>query len=103
VLCVNKMDLVDYDADVFESIKEEFKAFATKLDITDLTFIPISALHGDNVVHRSANMPWYEGTSLLHHLERPVPRAVRPAPDERQVPRLPRLRGHGGRRCAEGR
>jgi bifunctional enzyme CysN/CysC len=69
VLCVNKMDLVDYDADVFESIKEEFKAFATKLDITDLTFIPISALHGDNVVHRSANMPWYEGTSLLHHLE----------------------------------
>jgi bifunctional enzyme CysN/CysC len=69
VLCVNKMDLVDYDSDVFETIKEEFKAFATKLDITDLTFIPISALHGDNVVHRSANMPWYEGTSLLHHLE----------------------------------
>jgi bifunctional enzyme CysN/CysC len=69
VLCVNKMDLVDYDAGVFESIKEEFKAFATKLDITDLTFIPISALHGDNVVHRSANMAWYEGTSLLHHLE----------------------------------
>jgi len=69
VLCVNKMDLVDYDADIFESIKEEFKAFASKLDITDLTFIPISALQGDNVVHRSANMPWYEGAPLLHHLE----------------------------------
>jgi bifunctional enzyme CysN/CysC len=69
VLCVNKMDLVDYDAEVFESIKEEFKAFATKLDISDLTFIPISALQGDNVVHRSASMPWYEGSPLLHHLE----------------------------------
>jgi bifunctional enzyme CysN/CysC len=69
VLCVNKMDLVDFDGDVFESIKEEFKAFASKLDITDLTFIPISALQGDNVVHRSANMPWYEGAPLLHHLE----------------------------------
>jgi bifunctional enzyme CysN/CysC len=69
VLCVNKMDLVDYDADTFESIKEEFKAFASKLDITDLTFIPISALQGDNVVHRSANMSWYEGAPLLHHLE----------------------------------
>jgi len=69
VLCVNKMDLVDFESDVFESIKEEFKAFATKLDITDLTFIPISALQGDNVVHRSANTPWYEGAPLLHHLE----------------------------------
>jgi bifunctional enzyme CysN/CysC len=69
VLCVNKMDLVDFDADTFESIKEEFKAFASKLDITDLTFIPISALQGDNVVHRSANTPWYEGAPLLHHLE----------------------------------
>jgi bifunctional enzyme CysN/CysC len=69
VLCINKMDLVDYDADTFESIKEEFKAFASKLDISDLTFIPISALQGDNVVHRSANMPWYEGAPLLHHLE----------------------------------
>jgi bifunctional enzyme CysN/CysC len=69
VVCVNKMDLVGYDQDVFEAIKDEFRAFATKLDVTDLTFIPISALHGDNVVHRSANMPWYEGTALLHHLE----------------------------------
>jgi bifunctional enzyme CysN/CysC len=69
VVCVNKMDLVDYDKAVFESIKEEFKGWATKLDVTDLTFIPISALQGDNVVHRSDNMGWYEGSSLLHYLE----------------------------------
>jgi len=69
VLCVNKMDLVDYDQGVFESIKDEFRQFATKLDVTDLSFIPISALNGDNVVNRSDNMPWYEGASLLHHLE----------------------------------
>ena len=69
VLAVNKMDLVDYDAAVFERIAEEFSSFATKLEIGDLTFIPISALHGDNVVQRSANMPWYDGPSLLHHLE----------------------------------
>ena len=69
VLAVNKMDLVDYQAEVFERIYEEFSAFAARLDIGDLTFIPISALHGDNVVDRSANMPWYDGPSLLHHLE----------------------------------
>lgn len=69
VVCVNKMDLVDYDQAVFDRIKEEFRQFATKLDVTDLSFVPISALHGDNVVNRSANMPWYEGSSLLHHLE----------------------------------
>ncbi|HZB32976.1 MAG TPA: GTP-binding protein [Streptosporangiaceae bacterium] len=69
VLAVNKMDLVDYDQQVFERIHDEFTAFAAKLDVTDLTFIPISALHGDNVVDRSANMPWYDGPSLLHHLE----------------------------------
>jgi bifunctional enzyme CysN/CysC len=69
VLAVNKMDLVGYDQAVFTQIMEEFTAFATKLEIGDLTFIPISALHGDNVVQRSANMPWYEGPSLLHHLE----------------------------------
>ena len=69
VLAVNKMDLVDYSAEVFERISEEFTAFAARLDIGDLTFIPISALHGDNVVDRSANMPWYDGPSLLHHLE----------------------------------
>jgi bifunctional enzyme CysN/CysC len=69
VLCVNKMDLVDYEQSVFEEIKEEFIDWASRLDITDLTFIPISALNGDNVVNRSANMDWYDGPSLLHHLE----------------------------------
>ncbi|HUI49689.1 MAG TPA: sulfate adenylyltransferase subunit CysN [Acidimicrobiia bacterium] len=69
VLCVNKMDLVDYDQDVFERIKAEFREFAAKLDVRDLQFVPMSALKGDNVVERSANTPWYEGTSLLHHLE----------------------------------
>ncbi len=69
VLCVNKMDLVDYSQDRFEEIKNEFRHFAAKLEIGDLQFIPVSALAGDNVVTRSANMPWYEGTSLLHHLE----------------------------------
>jgi bifunctional enzyme CysN/CysC len=69
VLAVNKMDLVGYDQQVFEEICEEFSKFATKLEVQDLTFIPISALNGDNVVDRSANMPWYDGPSLLHHLE----------------------------------
>jgi bifunctional enzyme CysN/CysC len=69
ILAVNKMDLVGYDPAVFERITEEFSSFATKLEVADLTFIPISALHGDNVVQRSANMAWYDGPSLLHHLE----------------------------------
>jgi bifunctional enzyme CysN/CysC len=69
VLAVNKMDLVDYSESVFEEIRDEFTAFATKLDIPDLTVIPISALHGDNIVTRSENMPWYDGPSMLHHLE----------------------------------
>ncbi len=69
VLAVNKMDLVDYDQQVFERISEEFAAFAAKLEIGDLSFIPISALHGDNVVQRSDKMPWHDGPSLLHHLE----------------------------------
>ncbi|MEV4541632.1 sulfate adenylyltransferase subunit 1 [Micromonospora echinaurantiaca] len=70
VLCVNKMDLVDFSQEVFERIADEFTAFAAKLDAPDLTVVPISALRGDNIVSRSANMPWYEGPSLLHHLER---------------------------------
>ncbi|MEV6278801.1 adenylyl-sulfate kinase [Nocardia sp. NPDC051832] len=69
VLCVNKMDLVDWSQDRFEEIREEFAGFAMKLDVSDLTFVPMSALHGDNIVHRGASMPWYEGTPLLHHLE----------------------------------
>ncbi|HKY65810.1 MAG TPA: GTP-binding protein, partial [Acidimicrobiales bacterium] len=69
VVCVNKMDLVDWSQDRYDEIKAEFRSFAMKLDVHDLTFVPISALHGDNVVERSANMPWYEGPSLLHQLE----------------------------------
>ncbi|WP_117214096.1 sulfate adenylyltransferase subunit 1 [Allorhizocola rhizosphaerae] len=69
VLCVNKMDLVDWSQDIYNEIVAEFSAFAAKLEITDLAIIPISALKGDNIVSRSANMPWYEGPSLLHHLE----------------------------------
>ena len=69
VLAVNKMDLVDHSEERFNEIVEEFRAFAMKLDVPDLTFIPISALNGDNVVTRSENMEWYDGSSLLHHLE----------------------------------
>jgi bifunctional enzyme CysN/CysC len=69
VVCINKMDLVDWSEERFEEIKSEFRSFAMKLDIGDLTFIPVSALLGDNIVDRSDNMGWYEGSSLLHHLE----------------------------------
>ena len=69
VVCVNKMDLIDYDEKAFNEVKEEFRNFAMKLEIPDLSFIPISALHGNNVVERSEKMAWYKGSSLLHHLE----------------------------------
>ncbi|UDF19298.1 adenylyl-sulfate kinase [Rhodococcus qingshengii] len=69
VLCVNKMDLVGWSQERFEEIKEEFRQFAIKLDVHDLTFIPVSALLGDNIVARTENMSWYDGPSLLHHLE----------------------------------
>jgi bifunctional enzyme CysN/CysC len=69
VLVVNKMDLVDYDQNVFNAIRDEFVGFATKLEVPDLEIVPVSALVGDNVVHRSQNMPWFDGPSLLHHLE----------------------------------
>jgi bifunctional enzyme CysN/CysC len=69
VVAVNKMDLVDYSEEVFTRIADEYREFAEKLDVTDLVFIPISALKGDNVVERSASMPWYSGSTLLHHLE----------------------------------
>ena len=69
VVVVNKMDLVDYSQEVFDSIAEEYRAFAAKLQIRDLTFIPVSALVGDNVVERSEKMPWYEGSTFLHYLE----------------------------------
>jgi len=70
VVCVNKMDLVDFAETVFEAIRAEFSDFATRLRVRDMTFIPVSALQGDNVVTRSARMPWYDGSPLLSHLER---------------------------------
>ena len=70
VVCINKMDLVGYSAEVFDNIHDEFTQFATRLGVQDVTFIPISALLGDNVVTRSPNMPWYDGPTLLSHLER---------------------------------
>lgn len=96
VVCVNKMDLVDYKKEDFDKIKAEYKDFASKLDIPDIRFIPISALNGDNVVDRSEAMDWYEGATLLHTLENveissdlnhtdarfPVQWVVRPQSDE---------------------
>ncbi len=106
VLCVNKMDLVEYSQERFHEIHKEFTSFATKLSIPDLTIIPISALKGDNVVTRSKDMDWYEGPSLLHHLENihvasdrdlvdtrfPVQYVVRPKSDEYHD-----YRGYAGR------
>jgi sulfate adenylyltransferase large subunit len=108
VLAVNKMDLVGYDPEVYERIAEEFSSFAAKLEVADLTFIPISALHGDNVVQRSANMAWYDGPSLLHHLEHvhiasdrnlidvrfPVQYVIRP--QQATDPQLHDYRGYAG-------
>jgi bifunctional enzyme CysN/CysC len=96
VLAVNKMDLVDYAADAFRRIDEEFTRFSARLRIPDLTVIPVSALQGDNVASRTTRMPWYEGPSLLHHLEQvhvvadrnlidlrfPVQYVIRPNTDE---------------------
>lgn len=69
LVCVNKMDLVDYSADVFQKIETDFSDFATRLTTRDITFIPASALKGDNIVTRSTQMPWYDGPTLLNHLE----------------------------------
>ncbi|MEY3582665.1 MAG: hypothetical protein RLZ02_1618 [Actinomycetota bacterium] len=106
VICVNKMDLVDYDQDVFNRIREEFEQFASRLDLQDVTFLPISALAGDNCVKRSTKMDWYEGPTLLHHLENvytasddnridtrfPVQFVIRP-----QRADFPDYRGYAGR------
>ena len=124
VVCVNKMDLVDYDEAVFDRIAADFSGWAAKLDIHDVTFIPISALHGDNVVERSEKMPWYEGPSLLYHLEHvhvasdrnlidarfPVQWVIRPMTDEHhdyrgyagQVASGVLRAGRRGRRAAVG-
>ncbi len=69
LVAVNKMDLVGYSEEVFEKIKSDYREFATRLDMVDQHFIPISALKGDNLVDHSENMPWYEGSTLMHHLE----------------------------------
>ncbi len=106
VLCVNKMDLEDYSQEAYEKVVRQFKSFASKLDIKDLRFIPISALHGDNVVKKSDKMPWYEGPSLLYTLETihigsdenlidcrfPVQTVIRPHSAEH-----PDYRGYAGR------
>jgi bifunctional enzyme CysN/CysC len=96
LVAVNKMDLVGYDEAVYERITAEFADWAAKLDVHDIQFIPISALHGDNVVQRSMAMPWYQGPSLLYYLEHvyigsdvnlidvrfPVQWVIRPQSDE---------------------
>ncbi len=106
VVCVNKMDLVDYDEAKYKEIVKEYKSFSSRLDITDITFIPISALLGDNVVDKSNQMNWYEGSTLLHHLEHvhvgsdrnlqdcrfPIQYVVRPQTDEHRD-----FRGYAGR------
>lgn len=69
IVCVNKMDLVDYSQEVYDGIVADFNAFSSKLAINDIQFIPISALNGDNVVNRSEKMDWYQGSTLMYHLE----------------------------------
>lgn len=69
IVCINKMDLVDYSEEVYDDIVADFKAFSSKLEISDIQFIPISALNGDNVVNKSENMDWYKGSTMMYHLE----------------------------------
>ncbi len=106
VVCVNKMDLVDYSEEVFNEIHDQFESFAAKLDIKDFHFIPISALRGDNVVIRSDKTSWYEGPTLIYYLENvhiasdhnfidcrfPVQHVIRPYIDE-----FHDYRGYAGR------
>ncbi len=105
-VCINKMDLVNYSKESFDKIKSDFESFASKLEIKDVRFIPISALNGDNVVDRSENMNWYDGTTLLHLLENihigsdqnhvdcrfPIQYVIRP-----QSEKHPDYRGYSGR------
>ncbi len=106
VVCINKMDLVEYSEEVYENIKEEFEKFASKLEVKDVHFIPMSALNGDNVVDRSENMSWYGGSTLMYYLENvhigsdhniidcrfPVQTVIRPQTDE-----FHDYRGYAGR------
>jgi sulfate adenylyltransferase subunit 1 len=106
VVCINKMDLVGYAEEAYQQIRQELELFATKLDVRDVHFIPISALKGDNIVRRSDNMPWYQGTTLLYYLENvhigsdenlidprfPVQNVIRPLTDAHHD-----YRGYAGR------
>ena len=106
VICINKMDLVDFDEKIYSDIQESFESFAAKLDVKDVHFIPISALKGDNVVNRSTNTTWYEGPTLMYYLENvhiasdhnfidqrfPVQFVIRPYTDE-----FHDFRGYAGR------
>ncbi len=106
VVCINKMDLVDYDEATYNKIQDDFEKFAAKLDVVDIHFIPISALMGDNVVHRSQKTSWYDGPTLMYYLENvhiasdhnfidmrfPVQYVVRPYSDE-----FHDFRGYAGR------
>ncbi len=106
VICINKMDLVDYSEEAYNKIKEEFSGFASKLDINDIHFVPISALKGDNVVDESDKMDWYKGSTLMYLLENvhigsdhnlidcrfPVQHVIRPYSDE-----FHDYRGYAGR------
>ncbi len=106
VFCINKMDLVDYDQEVYERIKKEIEEFSAKLDVKDIRFIPISALKGDNVVNPSERMDWYQGGTLMYLLENihigsdhnhidcrfPVQHVIRPQSDEYHD-----FRGYAGR------
>ncbi len=106
IVCINKMDLADYSEERYNEIIDQYEEFAAKLDVKDVRFIPISALHGDNVVNRGKNMDWYEGGTLLHTLETihigsdenhidcrfPVQTVIRPHSDEYHD-----YRGYAGR------
>ncbi len=106
IVCINKMDLVDYSEEAYQKVVDQYKDFASKLDVKDIRFIPISALHGDNVVNRSENMKWYQGETLMHTLETihigsdqnhidcrfPVQTVIRPHSDEYHD-----YRGYAGR------
>lgn len=106
IVCINKMDLGDYSEEAYDKVVEQYEDFAAKLDVKDIRFIPISALHGDNVVNRSENMEWYKGETLLHTLETihigsdenhidcrfPVQTVIRPHSDEYHD-----YRGYAGR------
>ncbi len=106
IVCVNKMDLVDYSEEAYNKVVDQYKSFASKLDVNDIRFVPISALHGDNVVNRSEKTPWYGGETLMHTLENihigsdenhidcrfPVQTVIRPHSDEYHD-----YRGYAGR------